>query len=321
MSCSDGGAQVASAPATADNEPMSTLTGGPVVVGVDGSERATNAIAWAAEEAARHGVALRLVHACEVPLGYPGGIIDPQVLRTALEEQGRTWLAEGTRVARATAPDIRTEAVFELAPAVPLLVKESRQASQLVIGSRGLGGFTGLLIGSTSVSLAGRSLCPVVVVRGRTAEDAPPTEGSVVVGVDGTPVGEAAIAYAFEAASMRRTDLIAVHTWTDLLLEVAFAGGTDALDFSSLAEQAGELLGERLAGFQEKYPDVHVHREIRRERATHALLRAAKHAQLVVVGSRGRGGFRGLLLGSTSQHMLYHAPCPVAVVRTTEDEG
>ncbi|GAB3435020.1 universal stress protein [Actinophytocola sediminis] len=298
---------------------MSTLTGGSIVVGVDGSERGTNAIVWAAEEAARHGVPLRLVHACEVPVGYPGGVIDPQVLRVALEEQGRAWLAEAASLAATSVPGLRVEEVFEVAPTVPLLVKESRTAAQLVLSTRGLGGFTGLLIGSTSVALAGRALCPVVVVRGRTAEDAPPTDGPVVVGVDGTPVGEAAIAYAFASASLRRTDLVAVHAWSDLLLEVAFAGQADALDFSALAEQATELLGERLAGWQEKYPDVHVHREVRRDRTTHALLAAARDAQLVVVGSRGRGGFRGLLLGSTSQHMLYHAPCPVAVVRTHDD--
>jgi nucleotide-binding universal stress UspA family protein len=142
----------------------------------------------------------------------------------------------------------------------------------------------------------------------------------VVVGVDGTPVGEAAIAFAFAAASMRGTGLVAVHTWTDLVLEAAFAGSAAQLDFSVLAEEAGEVLGERLAGWQEKYPDVPVTRHVSRERASRALLRHAEHAGLVVVGSRGRGGFRGLLLGSTSQHLLHHAPCPVAVVRTGEGD-
>jgi nucleotide-binding universal stress UspA family protein len=134
--------------------------------------------------------------------------------------------------------------------------------------------------------------------------------------VDGTPTGESAIAFAFVEASARGTDLVAVHTWTDLLLETAFAGAAAQLDFSVLAQQAEEVLGERLAGWQEKYPDVPVTRHVSRERASHALLRHAEDARLLVVGSRGRGGFRGLLLGSTSQHMLHHAPCPVAVVRT-----
>ena len=297
----------------------STVRGGPIVVGVDGSERGRHAVEWAAVAAKRHGVGLRLVHGCDVPVGYPSGIVDSHVLRTALEEQGRVWLAEARRVAEAAAPGLHTEDVFELAPPVPLLVKESREAAQVVLGSRGLGGFTGLLIGSTSVALAGRSLCPVVVVRGRNADEAPRTDGPVVVGVDGTPVGEAAIAFAFAEASLRGADLVAVHTWSDLILELVFAGEVDALDFSNVAVEARELLAERLAGWQERYPDVHVVREVQRERPTSALLTFAENAQLLVVGSRGRGGFRGLLLGSTSQHMLYHAPCPVAVVRTHDE--
>jgi nucleotide-binding universal stress UspA family protein len=111
-----------------------------------------------------------------------------------------------------------------------------------------------------------------------------------------------------------------VHAWTDLVIEAAHLGGAAALDFAPLEQQAAETLAERLAGWQEKYPDVHVIREVVRERTVKALLRNSEHAQLVVVGTRGRGGFRGLLLGSTSQHLLQHATCPVAVVRTRKDD-
>lgn len=284
----------------------------PIVVGVDGSESSLHAVRWAATRAGRSGARLRLVHASEVPVGYPPGVVDPHVLRTALEEQAHDWLHRAAEVAGA---GLRVEEVVELAPAVPALVEESRDAALVVLGSRGLGGFTGLLLGSTSVGLAARAHCPVVVVRGRQADQPPPTEGPVVVGVDGTPVGEAAIAFAFAQASAWRTDLVAVHAWTDLLLENAFPGAA-ALDFAPLEERAREVLAERLAGWQEKYPDVHVTRQLARERPAAALMTLAEHAQLVVVGSRGRGGFRGLLLGSTSQHLLHHAPCPVAVVRT-----
>jgi nucleotide-binding universal stress UspA family protein len=125
----------------------------------------------------------------------------------------------------------------------------------------------------------------------------------VAVGVDDIPVGEAAIAFA--AASARGTDL---------LLETAFPGRAAALDFTPLAQEAEQVLGERLVGWQEKYPDVRVIRQVSRERASRVLLRHAENAGLVVVGNRGRGGFRGLLLGSTSQHLLHHLPYPVAVV-------
>lgn len=287
---------------------MSTL---PVVVGVDGSESALAAVRWAAREALVRGTGLRLVHACEVPVGYPDGFVGAARLRDALAEQGRDGLALASKVAEEAAPGLRVGTAEHMAGVVPVLVGESGRAAQVVLGTRGLGGFTGLLVGSTAVELASRAHCPVVVVRGAGTETGP-----VVVGVDGTPAGEAAIAHAFGAASAYGTEVVAVHAWTDLLVETAFEGGAAALDFAPLAEAAAAELAERLAGWREKYPDVPVIRHVERERPGTALLRHAERARLVVVGSRGRGGFRGLMLGSTSQHLLRHAPCPVAVVRT-----
>lgn len=285
----------------------------PVVVGVDGSESALDAVRWAAGEARRRHTSLRIVHAHEIPVGYPPGFVDWHALHQALAAQGRSWLDQARHVAEKTAPGLATEVVEVKAGAVPALVKESAQAALVVLGSRGLGGFTGLLLGSTAVELAAHAHCPVVAVRGSDHD------GPVVLGVDGTPTSESAIAFAFAEASTRGTGVVAVHTWTDLALETALAGGAVALDFAPLEQQAEEVLGERLAGWQEKYPDVPVTRYVSRERASRALLRHAESAQLVVVGSRGRGGFRGLLLGSTSQHLLHHAPCPVAVVRTAPE--
>ncbi len=286
----------------------------PIVVGVDGSESAMAAVRWAAHEARTRGTWLRLVHAYEVPVGYPDGFVDHRRLRDALAAQGATWLAEAAKAAEETVPGLRVATAARVAGPVPVLVEESTVATQVVLGTRGLGGFTGLLVGSTAVELSGRAHCPVVVVRGE-----PERSGPVVVGVDGTPVGEAAIAHAFAAASAYGTELVAVHTWTDLLVETAFAGGAAALDFSPLAETAAAELGERLAGWREKYPDVPVTRHVERDRPGAALRRHAAHARLVVVGTRGRGGFRGLLLGSTGQQLLRHAACPVAVVRTHPD--
>jgi nucleotide-binding universal stress UspA family protein len=288
----------------------------PVVVGVDGSDSALHAVRWAADEARRRGVGLQLVHAFEIPVGYPPGFVDWHALHEALAARGRSALDQARAAAGEVVLGLTVETAQVESGAVPALVNQSASAALLVLGTRGLGGFTGLLLGSTAVELAAHAHCPVVVVRG------PSSDGPVVVGVDGTPTGESAIAFAFAEASALGTDLVAVHTWTDLLLETAFAGAAAQLDFSVLAQQAEEVLGERLAGWQEKYPDVPVSRHVSRERASRALLRHAERAQLVVVGSRGRGGFRGLLLGSTSQHLLHHAPCPVAVVRTApEGEG
>lgn len=285
-----------------------------VVVGVDGSESALDAVRWAADEARRRRAALRIVHAYEIPVGYPRGYIDEHALRGALAAQSRSWLAQAWQAAEDVVPGLAAEVVEVRAGAVPMLVKESVGADLLVLGTRGLGGFTGLLVGSTAVEVAARAYCPVVVVRGVA-------RGSVVVGVDGAPAGEGAIAFAFAQASACGANLVAVHTWTDLVVETAFAGGAAALDFAPLAQQAEELLAERLAGWQEKYPDVAVSRHVSRERAVKALLRHAERAQLVVVGNRGRGGFRGLLLGSTSRHLLQHAPCPVAVIHSGDPGG
>ncbi len=292
----------------------------PVVVGVDGSVSAVRAARWAAAQAAGRGLPLRLVHAYDIPVGYAPGIVAPVSVRNALRERGWHWVRQARDAVVEVAPGSQPGLAVVRGMPVPVLVDQSRNASLVVLGDRGLGGFTGLLVGSTSVAVTGRALCPVVVVRGPDENADPPVAGPVVVGVDGTPAGETAIAFAFEQAARHGRELIAVHTWTDTLLEAALVGDSAALDLRPLQQGAYELLAERLAGWQEKYPEVKVVREVVHDRPASALLRYATEAALVVVGSRGRGGFRGLLLGSTSQHLLHHAPCPVAVVRTEPDK-
>ena len=284
-----------------------------IVVGVDGSPSALDAVRWAAREAGRRGQSLRLVHATRMPPGLPGAL-DPGLVVDVMRDQGRHALAE----ARDAAEDagVSASVVLESDPVVPVLVEESRSASLLVLGTRGLGGFTGLLIGSTAVSLAGRAHCPVVVVRGEV-----PAAGPVVVGVDGLPDADGAVAFAFAEASAQGADVVAVHVWHDPPADAVLLGHPTPPDFELAQQRAYETLAERLAGWQEKYPDVHVTREVVRDHPSRALLRYAEGARLVVVGSRGRGGFRGLVLGSTSQHLLHHAPCPVAVVRTEPDSS
>jgi nucleotide-binding universal stress UspA family protein len=135
-----------------------------------------------------------------------------------------------------------------------------------------------------------------------------------MVGIDGSPISEAALAFAFEAAVARKVPLIAVHAWTDGVLEAAVA---PLLDWDAIEVDEHRLLAERLAGWGEKYPDVEVRRVVARDRPAHALIEQATviAAQLVVVGSRGRGSAAGLVLGSVSHAVLHHSPCPVAVVR------
>jgi nucleotide-binding universal stress UspA family protein len=283
----------------------------PIVVGVDGSPSALQAVRWAAEEAVRRGLPLRLVTVYSTPIGLPGGIVEPAVVEQALQEQGKRWLHEAQGIAHEVSSELGNDLALMAAAVVPALVHESVNASMLVLGTRGLGGFAGLLIGSTAVLLAGRAHCPMVVVRGDES-----AKGPVVVGVDGTPTSEEAVAFAFAEASVHGADLVAVHAWADPVVDTVLLGHGEPLDFEPAQQRAYETLGERLAGWQEKYPDVHVVREVVRDHPSRALLRHADDARLVVVGTRGRGGFQGLVLGSTGQHLLHHAPCPVVVVRT-----
>ena len=288
----------------------------PVVVGVDGSDSASRAVRWASAYAARHGLPLRLVHVYLAPISLPGGVFDQSVLRRAMRVQGRKWLRDARMAAAETAPDIEVEVVLRSAPVAPALREESRAAALVVLGTRGLRGIAGLLLGSTGNALAGHTPCPLVVVRGDE-----PARGPVVVGVDGTETSESAIAFAFAEAAARGRPLVAVHAWVEPAVDTVLLGRTDPPpDFEPAQQEAYEVLAERLAGWQEKYPEVHVTREVVRDHPWRALLRHAEGAALVVVGTRGRGGFAGLVLGSTSRRVLHHVPCPVAVVRSEEDE-
>nr|WP_042178593.1 universal stress protein [Kibdelosporangium sp. MJ126-NF4]CEL13279.1 Universal stress protein family [Kibdelosporangium sp. MJ126-NF4]CTQ98970.1 Universal stress protein family [Kibdelosporangium sp. MJ126-NF4] len=283
----------------------------PIVVGVDGSDSAQQAVRWAAQEAARRKAPLRLVHACLVVSAYTPVSL-PKSVSDVLADEGRRWLRQASRVASEVAPRVEVSRMLEHREPAIALVEESGSAQLMVLGSRGLGGFTGLLVGSVATKLAQRGACPLVVVRG---EDGDRTGKPVVVGVDGSPVSEAAIGFGFEQAARLGVSLVAVHTWSDMIPAAAFAIVPPAIEWHQIQIEELELLCERLAGWQEKYPDVPVARIVTRDRPAHSLLEQARDAQLVVVGSRGRGGLTGLLLGSTSQALLHHAPCPVAVIR------
>ncbi|MGM1062360.1 universal stress protein [Saccharothrix sp. Mg75] len=282
----------------------------PIVVGVDGSASALAAVRWAAAEAARHHVPVKLVHAYQLPVrGYPEIVLTAHDVRTAFEEVGRERLAEAERTVLEAAPGVEVGKSLVLGGPAAVLVEESRRARLVVLGSQGLGGFSGLLVGSVAVAVSAHGACPVVVIR-----DQVPTEGAVVVGVDGSEISEQAVAFAFEQASVRGAPLTAVLAWTDFLVDSVY-GSRFTVDWAQVEDEELRLLAERLAGWQEKYPDVRVTRAVVRDRPVRALLQAAADAQLLVVGSHGLGGFTGMLLGSTSQALVYHSPCPLAVVR------
>jgi len=281
----------------------------PVVVGVDGSASAYRAVEWAAGEAHRRGVGLRLVRAFSwTTADHPTGWVARY--RDEMLDVSRRQVARALRVAADTRPDVEAEFAVEIGAPIEVLSSEARRAQLLVLGDRGLGEVAGLVLGSVAVSLAARGACPVVVVRGERAG----ADGPVVVGVDGSPVSEAALAFAFDAAAARGVDLVAVHAWSPTAIDEELAS---LVEWDASAESA--VLAERLAGWGQKYPQVEVRRTVVRDGAVRALVTASAGAQLVVVGSRGRGNAAGLLLGSVSHGVLHGAHCAVAVVRPGTD--
>ncbi|MFJ8816637.1 universal stress protein [Amycolatopsis thermoflava] len=288
----------------------------PVVVGVDGSAASLGAVRWAATEARRRNVPLKLVHALdEASLGYPQPMPVHVDLTSLARQRGHRILRAASDAARAAEPDVDIQRNLRKEQVGAALLDESRSAAVLVLGTppvRFLGRF---LAGSVTIALAAHAECPVAVVRPHVADDEPPAEGPVVVGVDASPSSDEAIAAAFDAASRRGAPLVAVHAWDDSYLGALFEETRWTLHRPAIEERERELLAQRLAGWQEKYPDVAVERIVVRGTPADRLLDHAEGAQLIVVGSRGRGGFAGMVLGSTSQSLITFALCPLLIVR------
>lgn len=266
---------------------MTLTRSGPVTVGIDGSGDALEAVEFAARAAVSHDRRLRIVHAYIWPLmRTPVGV-------SGMREQAETWLRDASAHAEAAAPGVMSDTELVTGAAGAVLLAESRACALLVLGSRGLGGFGGLLLGSVGTQLASYSEAPVVIVRsGGTAS------GPVVVGVDGSEPAEAAAGLAFEMAAAAGVGVLAVH------VDEGAVGGYDR-----------HRLAESLGGYAGRHPDVPVETRHAPGRPAQALVECSEGASLLVVGSRGRGGFKGLLLGSVSQAVVTHASCPVMVVR------
>jgi nucleotide-binding universal stress UspA family protein len=292
---------------------MNTVSAaGSVVVGVDGSQAALDAVRWAATEARSTQCPLSLVHTLEWPLvSYPV----PAGLRAdwmqEMHEQGRRWLREAQEAAELAAPGIQTQVHLFTGDPRGRLVAEAEDARELVVGSRGLGGFTGMLLGSTSAAVSQHASCPVVVVHGQGV-----STGPVVVGLDGSTASEQALGYAFLAAARAGVALRAVHAWDDLGVLHSPMAPAEVLPVNEIEAAALRMLAEQVASWQEKYPDVAVEGQVIHERPAAALIELGRLARMIVVGSRGRGGFARLLLGSVSQAVVRHATCPVVVCRT-----
>ncbi|WP_054717174.1 universal stress protein [Rhodococcus sp. SMB37] len=286
-----------------------------ITVGVDGSSASDHAVRWAAATAAGRRLTLHIVHA--VDFG-PTGWTDMPFFRPAevfewAEEKARVVLSDAEKIARSTAPDLEITTATSMTGGSAWLVELSLRARILVLGASGHGRLGEAVLGSTPSAVTSHAGCPVVVVRG-TEPVATPDVRPVVVGADGSPLSEAAVACAFEEASWRGVGLVAVHVWSDMKVGT-FESLPPSLDPQSLEENENAILAEQLAGYRERYPDVTVDRKLYLDGPRSRLQEWSEQAQLLVVGSRGRGGFTGLLLGSTSNALLRQAQCPVMVVR------
>jgi nucleotide-binding universal stress UspA family protein len=278
----------------------------PVVVGVDASQAALDAARFAADEARRRRVPLRIVHVLSWPL-------DSLVLPAMdLDVGGQLRLgaeAVGQRAADLVgAEDLEVQVSVETGDPVTVLRDASEEAQLIVLGGRGIGGIAGLLLGSTAQGLVAHSHCPVVVLpdaSGATVSE----RRSVVVGLETGDADAPVLEFAVGAATDRGTDLVAVHAWQNAVLETAFRSRGPLADWAGFAVDEQLALSEALAGWRDKAPDVVIREVVVRDRPARALVAAGLTAELLVVGHRRR-----LALGSTTHAVLHRATCPVAVV-------
>jgi len=287
-----------------------------VVVGIDGSAESIVAARWAAGEAERRHVELRLLHAFTVPIaGVPAYGI-PQDMIDGMRDAGRDALDHAAAQITETHPGVTYTSEFVISDPRPALVEASAEAALTVVGTRGGGRIPEVVLGSVALHVAAHGRSPVAVISPMTPV---PSSGPILLGVDGSGISEAAVEYAFDEAALRDARLDAVLVWDDLAMR-GFARSEPMIGRLEDDEEHA-VLAEQLAGWRDKYPDVEVRHVVLRGRPAEALLHygaqqpEGEHPQMVVVGTRGRGGLTGLLLGSTSQSLICHSHWPVVVVR------
>jgi nucleotide-binding universal stress UspA family protein len=275
----------------------------PIVVGTDGSQPAAAAVVWAADEAVRRSLPLRIVHVRE-PWSYGTPFYPAPGVLDELSKAGEQVVVAAAELARRNRPDLQVETKLVFGRVAECLREQAADAFEVVVGHRGLGGFAGLLLGAVGLRVAGQAVGPVVVVRG----DAPGDHGEIVVGIDLAVDSAAVLEYAFEVASVRGARLRAVYAWT--VPDIGFAA-----DIEKLPQSASAGLSEVIEPWPKRYPDVEVVTEAIQSHAVRALADASVKADLVIVGSPSHDGFGRMLLGSVGHGIVHHAHCPVAVVR------
>ncbi|WP_405010318.1 universal stress protein [Kitasatospora sp. NBC_01539] len=275
-----------------------------IVVGIDAQDPASLALAWAGDEAARRGLALRLVHAVP-PTARDLRGFDEGMYRTSLHELGDAALGEARLAVEKRHPGLETTLVLADGHPGQVLCRRGAGAEMIVLGSRHLSRVEEVLSAySVIVPVSAQADCPVVVVRQHEpATGRPPY---VVVGVDGSPGSAAAVDHAFDTAARRGAALRAVWVWqAPMILPI---------DEHTAVQEVRRQLHEATAGRTARYPDVPLTQDVVLGHPVEQLAQASAEALAVVVGRRGRGGFTGLRLGSVPHGLLRHAECPVVTV-------
>lgn len=304
------------------NQKEITMTGmrrNSIMVGVDGSAESLTAARWAAREAERRDSALLVVLAISEPPYLHEGYVFPGPVIEASRKVNRERLDRAAQDVRAEFPGLVLETALDTADPRRALTDRSSEVIMTVVGTRGHGRLPEVMVGSVALFVAAHAHSPVVVVPPKTDLTRELSPGPVLLGVDGHPTSVAAIGFAFEEAAARRVSLLAALVFDDLAYR-GFAKGANLIGRMDDDEERA-VLAEQLAGWAEKYPDVPVSKFVLRGRPASTLLRCAgdgtaeQRPGMIVLGTRGRGGLAGLVLGSTSQRLMTQAQVPVVVVR------
>jgi nucleotide-binding universal stress UspA family protein len=286
-----------------------------IVVGVDGSPASYGAVRWGTREAMMRGVPIKLINVV-APTLVSSAMAPNHTITQAEEDKARGILKQARRIAEELAgekrPDIQSQRQY--AGVVPTLVDASNDAQMVVVGSSRRSFSRGML-GSVIAGLLHHANCPVTVVPDPESAQDEIRDAPVLVGIDGSTASEAAAALAFDEASRRGVPLLALQAWSDVGVFPVLG-----MDWRTYRDQGAELLGERLAGWQERYPDVQVRRRLVCDVPDRWLVDESRNAQLVVLGSGGCGGYAGMHSGSVTSAVVRSARVPVVVVRHGRDE-